>query len=91
MKSGSYEHLQCRIETARARLGTPSDVLRAHGYAVRARKAFCPFHLDRNRPNLPFFRGTDGKDRFRCWACGAKGDALDLQVKLTGKSIAELL
>jgi hypothetical protein len=91
MMSNSYDDRVSRIEAARARLGTPADVLRHHGYAVRGKKVFCPFHDDRHTPNLSLFRGTDGKERFRCWACGAQGDALDLEARLTGRTIAELI
>lgn len=34
--------------------------------------ALCPFHADA-KPSLSFKNG-----RFRCWACGASGDAVDL-------------
>ncbi len=40
--------------------------------------ALCPFHPDEN-PSMSF---KDG--RFRCWACGARGDCIDLAARLFG-------
>lgn len=40
--------------------------------------ALCPFHTDR-RPSLSF-KGS----RYRCWSCGANGDAVDLVRHLYG-------
>ncbi|OGR25916.1 MAG: hypothetical protein A2139_14245 [Desulfobacca sp. RBG_16_60_12] len=40
-------------------------------------KAVCPFHAERTA-SLHFFKGTDGKPRYNCFGCGAKGDVLDL-------------
>ena len=47
----------------------------AHRYGLtfdRKGWALCPFHAD-TKPSLSFKNG-----RFRCWACGASGDAVDL-------------
>lgn len=47
----------------------------AHRYGLtfdRKGWALCPFHAD-TTPSLSFKNG-----RFRCWACGASGDAVDL-------------
>ena len=41
-------------------------------------KALCPFHDD-SRPSLSFSRKTN---RFRCWACGATGDVIDLTMQV---------
>jgi DNA primase len=79
-----------RIETVRARLGTPADVLRRHGHAVRGSKALCPFHDDRRTPNLSLFVGRDGKHRWHCFVCGFGGDAVDLEARLSGRSVSEL-
>jgi CHC2 zinc finger len=38
----------------------------------------CPFHKDRN----PSFCIKPGGRRWRCWGCGAKGDAIDLVRRL---------
>ena len=40
--------------------------------------AVCPFHQDRH-PSMSFRAG-----RFRCWACNAAGDAVDLTGRLLG-------
>ncbi len=44
-------------------------------------KVLCPFHDDR-RPSAEI--SPDG-DFFRCWACGVKGDVVDL-AKVAGKT-----
>jgi hypothetical protein len=40
----------------------------------RARKWLCPFHDDKNTPNLGV---TPTGKRFKCFTCGASGDAID--------------
>lgn len=40
-------------------------------------KACCPFH-DEGTPSWKIFRGKDGKQRYQCFGCDAKGDTLDL-------------
>lgn len=79
------------IDRALTDVGTPTEVLLRYGIAVRGRMAFCIFHPDHRRPNMSLFRGTDGKERFKCHACGAKGDALDLEAALTGMSVRDLI
>ena len=44
----------------------------------RSGRALCPFHDD-HRPSISFKGG-----RFRCWSCGAHGDAVDITAKLLG-------
>ena len=44
------------------------------GMTVVRHTALCPFHNDKN-PSLHFHRG---KNRFKCFACGASGDVIDL-------------
>lgn len=39
---------------------------------------FCPFHDNKNTPAFSTFIGEDGKPRFHCHGCGARGDVLDL-------------
>lgn len=41
-------------------------------------KALCPFHHD-HHPSMTFRGG-----RFRCWSCGASGDAIEFTGKLFG-------
>ena len=78
-----------RIERARERLGTPADVLRAHGFQVRARTARCPFHED-TTPSLSLY-AKDGAERWKCHACGIGGDALDLEQRLSQATLIQLL
>lgn len=40
--------------------------------------ALCPFHRDKH-PSMSFKNG-----HWRCWACGAKGDSIDLVARLYG-------
>ena len=49
----------------------------------------CPFHNDRNTPNLHVFESSA---RWKCFACGASGDALAHRIRHTRReesSIAE--
>jgi len=46
----------------------------------------CPFHEDGGRPNLVVFPTTQ---RFKCFACGAGGDAIDFIARMDGISLAE--
>lgn len=39
-------------------------------------RALCPFHPD-HHPSMSFNEG-----RFRCWSCGASGDAIDFTGRL---------
>lgn len=40
-------------------------------------KACCPFHQE-DTPSWKIFRGRDGKQRYECFGCQARGDVLDL-------------
>jgi putative DNA primase/helicase len=53
----------------------------------RSRKWLCPFHDDRNTPGLTLT--PDGR-RFKCWTCGASGDAIDFLAKVENISKAEV-
>ena len=53
------------------------------GVSVVRNKALCPFHND-THPSLTFRGGY-----YRCWACGAKGDSVDLVRRLTHCSYTE--
>ena len=48
---------------------------------------FCPWHDDRKTPN--FKVNKDG--RFRCWACGEKGDVFDFYQRMKGVPFKEAL
>ena len=51
------------------------DVAKKLGIEVGRHKALCPFHEDRH-PSLHF-----KNNRFKCFACGASGDVIDLVQK----------
>ena len=51
----------------------------------RSRRWLCPFHDD-HHPSLGLT--PDGR-RFRCWSCGAKGNALDWIMLREGLSFLE--
>lgn len=55
------------------------------GIKVRRRKALCPYHSDK-RPSLAL---DARKNRFRCFACGASGDVIDLVMKVRNVGFAE--
>lgn len=50
------------------------QVAEALGLSVTRHRALCPFHDDSN-PSLTFHRG---KNRYRCFVCGASGGPIDL-------------
>lgn len=65
---------------------TAQDAARHYGIAIdRHGKALCPFHND-HRPSMTFKGG-----RFRCWVCGASGDAVDLVRGLFGGTYMDSL
>lgn len=65
---------------------TAQDAARHYGIAIdRHGKALCPFHND-HWPSMTFKGG-----RFRCWVCGASGDAVDLVRGLFGGTYWEAL
>jgi predicted P-loop ATPase/5S rRNA maturation endonuclease (ribonuclease M5) len=49
-------------------------------------KGLCPFHNEKTS-SFSLFRGKDGVERFYCFGCGAKGDALDYIMETRGVSI----
>ena len=57
-----------------------ADVLAAHGYELRDGRMACPLCGARNPSTLSVTR--DGR-RWRCWSCGAHGDAADLEAALS--------
>lgn len=87
---GRELRLSSPVEAALSRAGSPADVLRRHGVTVRGRMARCPFHPDKS-PSLSLFKGTDGKERWRCHGCDQGGDALDLTAALHGCDVRDLL
>ena len=62
------------------------DVARQYGLDVnKNHKACCPFHGDKH-PSLSF-----KNQHYRCFSCGASGDAIDLARELLGLSLQETL
>ena len=55
------------------------------GLRVRMHKALCPFHDDRH-PSLSFLVR---RNTFRCFVCGASGDAISLAEKVLGVGFKE--
>lgn len=70
-----------RKETDLAALVSGANVrLRRDGGDLRG---LCPFHDDHS-PSLVVFTGGDGEQRFRCYGCEAKGDAIEWVRRLEG-------
>jgi hypothetical protein len=79
------------VEKAHERLGSPADVLARHGIRVRRNKALCPFHPDKT-PSLSLYRdGPHGRAKWKCFGCGEGGDAIDLEARLSGRSVREVI
>ena len=61
------------------------------GMRVVRHTALCPFHNDKN-PSLHFHRGKNG---YKCFACGASGDVVDLVMRYNNvgfkEAVAEIL
>lgn len=65
---------------------TAQDAARHYGLNFDRRGwALCPFHPD-HKPSMSFKGG-----RYRCWSCGASGDAVDLVRGLFGGTYWEAL
>ena len=78
-------------ELDRARATPIEEVARELGMRVVRHTALCPFHNDKN-PSLHFHRG---KNRYKCFACGASGDVVDLVMRYNNlgfkEAVAEIL
>ena len=61
------------------------EVARELGMRVVRHTALCPFHNDKN-PSLHFHRG---KNRYKCFACGASGDVVDLVMRYNNVGFKE--
>ena len=65
---------------------TAQEAARVYGLTIDRRGwALCPFHPD-HKPSMSFKGG-----RYRCWSCGASGDAVDLVRGLFGGTYWEAL
>lgn len=75
----------------KARATPIEEVAGKLGMRVVRHTALCPFHNDKN-PSLHFHRG---KNRYKCFACGASGDVVDLVMKYNNvgfkEAVAEIL
>ena len=78
-------------ELDRARATPIEEVAKRLGMRVVRHTALCPFHNDKN-PSLHFHRG---KNRYKCFACGASGDVVDLVMRYDNlgfkEAVAEIL
>ena len=63
------------------------DVAESLGIEVRRHKALCPFHEDRH-PSLHFDRK---RNRFKCFACGAGGNVIDLVMRYMNITFKEAI
>ena len=75
----------------KARATPIEEVAGKLGMRVVRHTALCPFHNDKN-PSLHFHRG---KNRYKCFACGASGDVVDLVMRYNNvgfkEAVAEIL
>lgn len=70
-----------------------AEMIRAEGIELRRDgrdlRGLCPFHDDRS-PSLAVYE-RDGRQRFKCYGCDARGDAIDWHQRRTGKTYPEAL
>ena len=68
-----------------------ADIIRAEGIELRRDgrdlRGLCPFHDDRS-PSLAVYE-RDGRQRFKCYGCDARGDAIDWHQRRSGKPYPE--
>jgi len=74
------------MQTDRASL--VAELVKA-GAKFKGNACTCPFHKDHN-PSAGVFESDLGIWRFKCQACGAKGDYFDIKAKNEGKTLAEI-
>ena len=78
-------------ELDKARATPIEEVAGKLGMRVVRHTALCPFHNDKN-PSLHFH---SGKNRYKCFACGASGDVVDLVMRYNNvgfkEAVAEIL
>ena len=74
-----------RIELQKLRDLPIEGVAERLGMQVKMHKTLCPFHDD-SHPSLSF---SVRRNTFRCFVCGASGDAISLTEKVLGKSFRE--
>ena len=64
--------------------------LEAAGCEVKGKTVRCAFHGDRNASGS-IYEGDDGRWRYKCHSCEARGDAADIEALHTGRPLAEVL
>ena len=74
-----------RIELQKLRDLPIEGVAERLGLQVRMHKCLCPFHDD-HHASLSF---RVGKNTFRCFACGASGDTIDLVMRHLNKGFSD--
>ena len=72
-----------KYEIEKLRSLSCESVAQRLGLTVKRHKALCPFHDD-HTPSLTF-----KKNKFRCWSCGASGDAISLVMKVLSKDFRD--
>ncbi len=60
------------------------------GAKFKGNSCTCPFHDDKN-PSAGVYQGQDSVWRFKCQVCGIGGDIFDMQAKITGRSLNDVL
>jgi len=83
MRSSIYEEGDMDLAALKASIPIV-EVIEALGLRVKDEAVFCPFHDDQNTPNLKL-----NGERFKCFACGESGDALDLVGKVRDIGVKE--
>lgn len=76
------------LDSDLTRLDLDEIITRDIGPSHRSGKWNCPFHDDRS-PSLNTYTGRDGKQRFKCFGCGAQGDAIAWVRMRFGASFSE--
>ena len=72
-----------KYEIEKLRSLSCESVAQRLGLTVKRHKALCPFHDD-HTPSLTF-----KKNKFRCWSCGASGDAISLVMRFLNKDFRD--
>jgi hypothetical protein len=66
------------------------SALESAGCRIRGRNVQCAFHGDKSASGS-IYQGQDGRWRYKCHACEAKGDEHDITALTTGKPLVEIL
>lgn len=66
-----------------ARYAKINDVLRSCGIKTGKGNIACPIHDDKT-PSFSIYKNKDGKEKYKCFGCGASGDAISLTMTLRG-------